>query len=680
LETLTTVWNITEVALGLGFVIFIHELGHFLLAKWNGVKVEKFSIGFGRTLVGFTRGETEYVLAVIPLGGFVKMLGEGPDEPANKSTDPRAYPNKSVGARMAIISAGVIMNVLFGMGCFVYPYLTGKKEVPAQIGLVIAGGAAYEAGLKGGDEIIAVDGRNQLSFDHLFLKIRLSGTGQVLRFDVKRPGLAHLLELDIEPRREAGQPMPSIGITPEESLELAPPPFDRPAGMVQSASAAAAGLSADDTLVALGPEGEPPVKVADAQDLHRQLARWIGRPLVFVFQRKTKAASASPGTESVTVTLPANNFVDLGLRMAIEPILGVQRGGPAERAGFRKGDRIVKVNDNENFDPMYLPTECAAAAGREMTFEVERREPGQEELRRVTLTATPDDSPAWIEPVLSTEPLDIPGLGLAYHVRAHVEEVADGSPAARAGLKRGDIINTLRFTGTRPGNEPEPAREKTAKEQAKEKEKEKEKKSDAATRPIEFKDDNPNWAHAFTRMQLEPLQEVQVTVNQSNRPITITPAVRDDWYHPLRGLQFQGLVRTLPPQTLGVALSRSSEDTIDNILSIYLMIRSMVEGRVSPKAVAGPLLIPKMLYDSAAAGWSYLIQLLGILSINLAVINFLPIPPLDGGQMAFLIAEKVRGRPLPDSAVIVGSWMGLLLVVALMVFVLYQDVTRLWPG
>src|SRR5277367_939727 len=101
---------ILQVAVGLGFVIFIHELGHFLLAKWNGVKVEKFSIGFGPTLFGWTRGETEYVLALLPLGGFVKMLGEGPDE-QEKSTDPRAYPNKSVSARMAIISAGVIMNL-----------------------------------------------------------------------------------------------------------------------------------------------------------------------------------------------------------------------------------------------------------------------------------------------------------------------------------------------------------------------------------------------------------------------------------------------------------------------------------------------------------------------------------------------------------------------------------------
>src|SRR5271154_1929134 len=137
------VLTISKVALGLGFVVFIHELGHFLLAKWNGVKVEKFSIGFGRTLIGFRRGETEYVLAAIPLGGVVKMLGEGPEDQASKSTDPRAYPNKSVWARMAIISAGVIMNVFLGLACFVYAYGTGMVEHPAKIGIVIAGGPAY---------------------------------------------------------------------------------------------------------------------------------------------------------------------------------------------------------------------------------------------------------------------------------------------------------------------------------------------------------------------------------------------------------------------------------------------------------------------------------------------------------------------------------------------------------
>ncbi len=662
-------WNILKVAFGLGFVIFIHELGHFLLAKWNGVKVEKFSIGFGQTLFGFRRGETEYVLALIPLGGFVKMLGEGPEDQASKSTDPRAYPNKSVGARMAIISAGVIMNVLLGLACFVYAYGTGMIEHPAKVGVVVAGGPAYEAGLKPGDEIIAIDDRGEITFEQLRRKVALSGTGQVLRFDVKRPGQKNLISMNIEPRREAAAEMPSIGIWHDESLILATPPYDPPPGTVPPVKSIGDVLKVEDTLVALGPEGAEAVKVADAEEFHHLLAKWADQTLTFVFERRAAgAAAASPPAKQLTVTLPPNRFVDFGLRLAMDPIASIQHGSPAEQAGFRKGDKIVKVNDNDDFDPMALPTMVAANAGQPMTFEVERREPGQKEAKTETLTVTPDDTPAWIESLRPNEPLEVPALGLAYHVVAHVEAVVPDSPADKAGLKKGDTINTMTFPPPKPA---------TGKEKAKAKAKT---KGDDQPTPIEFKEDSPNWAYAFYALQVLPQQAVQLTVNHSNKPITITPEPSPTWYNPLRGLQFQGLSRQLPPQPVGVALQRGFDDTIDTIFDIYSMLRSVKQGRVSTKALAGPLTIPQIAYASAASGWPYLIHFLGMLSINLAVLNFLPIPPLDGGQMAFLIAEKVRGRPLPDGAVIIGSWMGLALVVVVMVLILYQDVARLLTG
>src|SRR5262249_6464362 len=117
--------TIVKVAFGLGFVIFIHELGHFLVAKWCDVHVETFSIGFGPPLPGcsFRRGETLYKIAWVPLGGYVKMVGEGTDSDDERD-DPRSFKNKSVWQRMAIISAGVIMNVIFGFACFVYVYMS----------------------------------------------------------------------------------------------------------------------------------------------------------------------------------------------------------------------------------------------------------------------------------------------------------------------------------------------------------------------------------------------------------------------------------------------------------------------------------------------------------------------------------------------------------------------------
>ncbi len=112
-------------------------------------------------------------------------------------------------------------------------------------------------------------------------------------------------------------------------------------------------------------------------------------------------------------------------------------------------------------------------------------------------------------------------------------------------------------------------------------------------------------------------------------------------------------------------------------MSIYATIWSLVQGRVSPKGLAGPIGIAEIAYASAGAGLSDLIRFFGTLSINLAVLNFLPIPPLDGGQMVYLFAEKIRGRPLPESALSAGMMLGMSLLLCLIVFVFYQDIARI---
>ncbi len=221
METLIQAMNWAKIALGLGLVIFIHELGHFLMAKWNGVKVEKFSIGFGPTIFGFRRGETEYVIAALPLGGFVKMLGEEPDDEASKSTDPRAYPNKPVSARMAIISAGVIMNVILAYGCFAFYYTKPRIEQPPVLGGVTAGSPAFLAGLRPGDEIVGIDGRQNPAYADLLETVVLSSSGQVLHFQVKRPGVSNPIEINVEPSAGETSDRPTIGVVPSHNMELA---------------------------------------------------------------------------------------------------------------------------------------------------------------------------------------------------------------------------------------------------------------------------------------------------------------------------------------------------------------------------------------------------------------------------------------------------------------------------
>ncbi len=665
------VLTIAKVALGLGFVIFIHELGHFLLAKWNGVKVEKFSIGFGPTLFGWRRGETEYVLAALPLGGFVKMLGESPDEPESKSTDPRAYPNKSVSARMAIISAGVIMNLFLALACFTYKYTTEREELTAILGAVGAGSVAYDAGLRAGDQIVAIDNQPVDGFVDVKKRILLSAKGQVLRFQVKRPGTDGLIELELQPRREASADAPTIGIAPGESLEIAT--FEMPPGTPDSKEPGYDGpnlkerQSKVDVLTAAAAAGEESKPLSHYLEYDRLLARSIDKPIKHLIERRSLTSSGDPGAviEKFEMTLAPNYFVDFGCTMQIEPVSGVRKDSPAEAAGLRKGDRIVKVNGSADFDPIRLPEICYASASKPMTFEVERvAVDGKKQAK--TLTLTPDDSLPKTSPVMRGEPIDVVGAGFCCTVRPHVVAMRPDSPAAKAGLKVGDVVSAVVLPPRKPTGLLSRIRAWLG--------------WDRADRTVDLKTESPGWFTLLMSLQSQPIKEVELIVNNSSLPIKMAPEIDKTWPNRFRGLEFLPVLHKLPGENLATAVRHGYDETIENIFMVYSIFRSLAEMRLSPKNLGGPIMIAQVAYSAAGSSLSDLIYFLGMLSINLSVLNFMPIPPLDGGQMVFLIAEKVRGRPLPESALIAGTYLGLILVLSLMVFVTYQDVFRLFTG
>lgn len=153
----------------LGILIFFHELGHFLVAKWSGVRVDKFSLGFPPFLFKKRMGETEYCIGVIPLGGFVKMAGENPDEEATGA--PYEFMSKSVGTRTAVVSAGPFMNfvlawlILWGIFFVQGELITDSDR--AVVGMVATDSPAAEAGLQSGDVITAINGRSVDSFSDM---------------------------------------------------------------------------------------------------------------------------------------------------------------------------------------------------------------------------------------------------------------------------------------------------------------------------------------------------------------------------------------------------------------------------------------------------------------------------------------------------------------------------------
>ena len=145
----------------LGVLIFVHELGHFLFAKLFGVRVLKFSLGFGPKVISRTFGETEYLISAFPLGGYVKMYGENPDEQAGASSDAeRSFAHKPVWNRFFIVLAGPLFNMLFSVFIFFIIFLfmgVPEDQDTTAIGSVSEGSPAYEAGFKAGDVIITID-------------------------------------------------------------------------------------------------------------------------------------------------------------------------------------------------------------------------------------------------------------------------------------------------------------------------------------------------------------------------------------------------------------------------------------------------------------------------------------------------------------------------------------------
>lgn len=182
-------YYILPFAIVLGVLIFFHELGHFLTAKYFGVKVLKFSLGFGPKLAGKKVGETEYLISAIPLGGYVKMLGESEEDEEEDLADEdpeKSFSNKSVGKRIAIVGAGPVFNLVLALFIFCASYaVSGIHVMTAEIGQVREGSPAAAAGLQKGDTIVAIDGQPVKTWDDIKSHVQ-GNTGEALRIEAIR--------------------------------------------------------------------------------------------------------------------------------------------------------------------------------------------------------------------------------------------------------------------------------------------------------------------------------------------------------------------------------------------------------------------------------------------------------------------------------------------------------------
>ncbi len=549
--------KIGSIVLLLGGLIFVHELGHFLVAKALRVKVLRFSIGFGPRLFGVQRGETEYRVSLLPLGGYVKMAGDDPSEMVAPEDRGRGFLEQAPWRRLLIAMAGPAANLLFPALILFALHLgeNGRPTAGPYVGTVAPASPAALAGLRAGDRIVSVAvpgeaGRPVRYFSDLRALVS-PHPGEALMFRVEREG-REIAPLTIVPAQDEDRnPIETtrrgvIGVTPSYAPAIVAPahpgaagplePFDlvvraggkpiRNAVELERALGAAACAPLDLEVIREGPMDMPGAK----------LASWAAVKLAQV----PTCAGGEPAIAAADATV--STFV-----AAVEP------GSPAEKAGMRRGDAISAVN------------------------------------------------------------------GVRVHsfrdVNALDREFKPGV-AVRLDLADGRVVTLV------------PATEK--------------------------------YVDELTKEQRERLA------------LGFFPDRRDA-VDP-RTL----LVETVPIQRGPVEMAALAGGKLTEVVRLTVLgIVRIATGHISFKTVGGPIMLFSIASEAAEEGWSSFLFQMALISVNLGLMNLLPIPVLDGGHIAAAALEGVTRRPLSIRAREIANIVGLILLFTLMLFVFKNDIVRL---
>ena len=667
---LASIGKALMVVLGLGLVIFFHELGHFAVAKWCNVHVERFSIGIGPILWSRQKGETEYALSALPLGGYVKMLGQDDMDPNQMTSDeiaenPRSYSAKKVWQRMLIISAGVIMNIITGFGFFAISYNLGVEESVPVVGLALPGSPAWEAGIERGDRLLAINDEDVRSFSDIQQMIVLSSGALEIRGRT-----ADGIEYTKTVVPQQGKQTRQIGINPINSLRISPKaggevPIASP-GL--PASKASIPFEPGDRMVALN--GTP---LQSWQQLSLMTSRHAADELIYSVER-LEGSEDDASLKTVDITVPAAPMRSIGLWMHIGPVESIQANSIAANAEMKKGDVIRKVDDLEvgvDIDPLRLPNYFADRAGTAVRVTVLRKEDGSIGEVMKELTVEPADKPGWSEmPPLLSSPLPIPAIGAAFRVSTRIAKVIEDSEPAGVVEEGKQFKPDQKITKVILGAVATQDDEANGQEDI----------------IIDLTEDDPNWAYVFNIIQMSPLRNMRVYIEEDGNAKAFSVRLEgrefeEDWYLPIRGIGgFEQLSKKRVAVSASEAIQLGIRQTRNSITNIYLTLRSLVRGDLSAKALSGPLGILSIGYQVADSGMARLLMFLGLLSINLAVLNFLPIPVLDGGHMVFLIWEGVTRRKPSPRVITMAHGAGLLFIISLFVFVMYLDVVVRFLG
>ncbi|MBW7943277.1 MAG: RIP metalloprotease RseP [Candidatus Kuenenia stuttgartiensis] len=593
--------NVILVIAGIGLLIFIHELGHFLMAKKIGARVLAFSLGFGPAILKKQWGETEYRLSLFPLGGYVKLAGENPDE--EKTGASYEFSSKSIGQRASVLVAGVALNALLAFVAFIVAFQIGVPFITSEVGDVIPGQPAWQAGIQKGDKITEIGGIDDPDFEDIFTVVALSNTTTGIPIKVKRGN--DIFRTEVIPMYDQEHGLQRIGIMPATSLEI-----DKIFAFENNESPARdAGIQVKDLVVAVN--GKRITSESEFREVESQSA---GKEITLTLLRNGEEIK-------VKVTPSKISRWMLGLSGASSIIDGVKYKSIASKAGLMKGDEIIEVNSNPIIGFTGFKNTFMAYEDKTCILTVKRN-------NKIILVSVPlEDAGAKEEFLKSITPF----YGLT------IDSVVPGFPAEKIGLQPGDKIISL----------------------------------------------NEKELHHWNELLL-------AVVSGQGKPITL------GW---MRGTE--KLTSAIAPQkngetaagSIGVKFREKTEfkkygligscvvgfkKAVINVQRLYLTLRGFFSQRLSTKNVGGFILIAQASYESAKVGMGKLVYFLGILSLQLALLNILPVPVLDGGHLLFLLIEKIKGSPVSQKTLSIAQYIGFAMIISLVIYATRNDIMRLF--
>lgn len=597
---------------GIGLVIFVHELGHFLAARACGVRVLTFSLGFGPKLVAWEKNGTVYQLAAFPLGGYVRMAGEELRDDGLPPL-PDELPSKSVGQRFLIYSGGVIMNVLFALAVFPILFTIGVPFTRPTIGALIPGSPAWHAELPQGHEVVAVNGVGILDFGHLASAVALDDSGAT-ELLLRDPETNEETTYSVVPERNDGEGFPTIGVRPAKArgddgglvIVVAP-----------DSAAAKAGLTDEDVIMGLvdGTRGAT-----------------LEQALTFAIEREQTiglVVSGPGGEREVQLTpevKPKVTRQTIGIRPLTGRVIASRSSNLTDQLDLREGDIIERIGSRTLFHLSDL-----FAALHQLTGEVEFHvlRDGRARIQKVVLDAPEAGSELAHD------------LAIGAQLESSRVSVVPGAPAHQAGLRSGDRFTAINGVEIATWSEISQAVRRAGKH-------------------------GKDLAIRIERPTGDSSEYLEFSIPAVDRPIV-------DY-----GIAYSLDQYVYKSDSFGEAVEVGALSSWRFLQECWLTIKGMLTRRVSPKNIGGIITIGTVSYHVAAAGLAKLFFFLCLLSVNLAFINVLPIPLLDGGHLMFLVIEKIKGSPVSDRIMGYSQMVGVVLILSLMVYVTYNDIVRVF--